>query len=80
MSEHEALLDHLHTLEGMVVLSGYDSPLYNDVLAGWHKESRQARVSAGRGTGLRTECVWVNPMCQEALRDGAVGKHHTRRI
>lgn len=77
--EHEALLAHLQTLEGAVVLSGYDSALYNDVLTGWHKEVRQARVSAGRGTGLRTECVWLNPVCQDALRFGSIGKHHTSR-
>ncbi|MFM2623611.1 DNA adenine methylase [Vibrio owensii] len=79
VKEHETLLAHLPALEGAVVLSGYDSELYNDVLVGWQKATRQARVSAGRGTGLRTECVWINPMCQEALRDGAVGKHHTSR-
>ncbi|MEZ9004988.1 DNA methyltransferase [Vibrio tasmaniensis ZS-17] len=77
--EHETLLAHLQSLQGSVVLSGYDSDLYNDVLVGWYKETRQARVSAGRGTGLRTECVWINSVGQEALRAGSVGKHHTSR-
>lgn len=27
-----------------------------------------ARISAGRGTGLRTECLWLNPQTLEQSR------------
>ncbi len=77
MDEHETLLCQLQGLQGMVVLSGYDSTLYNDVLTGWQKHTRQARISAGRGTGIRTECVWLNSQSVEALQVGSIGKHHT---
>lgn len=57
---HEQLLAVARTLNGMVMISGYDSDLYNDMLTGWTKTTKPARISAGRGTKLRTECLWIN--------------------
>lgn len=65
--DHIELLTHLNKAKGMVVLSGYPSDIYNDLLVGWKLEEKQARISAGKGTGIRTECVWLNPQCQERL-------------
>jgi len=65
--QHAELLDVLLELEGFVVLSGYSSELYNTKLRDWTKYETKARISASRGTGLRTECVWVNPACRAAL-------------
>lgn len=78
-SDHETLLQELKKLDGSIVLSGYPSDLYNDLLSDWKLESKQARISAGSGTGLRTECVWLNPACTENLKRGCVGMHHTSR-
>lgn len=64
-SEHEALISELLELEGFVVLSGYDCDLYNDLLSSWTKRAKTARISAGRGTSTRVECVWINPNCHE---------------
>lgn len=64
---HEDLLAALQTLQGFVVLCGYDSDTYNDLLPGWERHSTVARISAGRGVGLRTEVVWLNPACSQAL-------------
>lgn len=61
--EHEHLLQCLTSIDGMVVLSGYDSELYNDHLSSWRKETKSARISAGKGTGIRQECLWVSPNC-----------------
>lgn len=58
--DHDELLTTILSLRGHVVLSGYDNELYNDRLGGWRKETKQARISAGRGTGIRTECLWLN--------------------
>nr|WP_244922791.1 DNA adenine methylase [Xenorhabdus cabanillasii] len=66
--EHVYLLSTLKNCDGMVVLSGYDSALYNDLLPGWRKEEKTARISAGKGTGLKTECLWISPYCDEMLR------------
>lgn len=61
------LLSVLQDLRGMVVLSGYESDLYRDKLAGWESHRTRSRISAGRGTVLRIEVVWLNPACSEAL-------------
>lgn len=65
--DHRALLDRLLQVQGMVVLSGYPSELYNDALASWPRASTNARISAARGTAVRTECLWLNPACVRAL-------------
>lgn len=65
--QHVELLDVLLELEGFVVLSGYPSALYSDRLSGWEQCQTKARISAGRGTALRTEVVWINPACSRAL-------------
>lgn len=65
--DHAELLGVLRELQGMVVLSGYASDLYAGELPGWISHSTSARISSGRGTGLRTEVVWLNPACAAAL-------------
>lgn len=63
---HQRLLDLLQAVDGMVVLCGYDSPLYAG-LVGWERHTTESRISGGRGTSLRTEVVWLNPACSAAL-------------
>lgn len=65
--EHSELLECVKQLTGMVVVSGYDSELYNDTLAGWRRAEKSSRISAGRGTKVRQECLWISPTCDEAL-------------
>ena len=67
-AEHRQLLGTLLELEGMVVLSGYPSDLYAELLPGWIMHSVSARISAGRGTALRQECLWLNPACANKSR------------
>jgi len=62
--QHAELLDALLELEGMVLLSGYPSAFYDTRLKGWARYETKSRISAGRGTALRTECLWVNPAAQ----------------
>lgn len=66
--DHETLLTTLLTLKGFVVLSGYETDLYHDYLGGWEKHRTKARISASRGTSIRTECVWLNASCAELQR------------
>ena len=47
-------------LQGMVVLSGYPSPLYEDALTGWARIEREALAD---GAAPRTEVLWLNPLC-----------------
>lgn len=74
--EHDQLLKELLQLEGMVIVSGYRSPLYEELLKDWDSRSISARISAGRGTALREEVIWLNPKCanktsQMKLFDGS---------
>lgn len=71
--DHLELLEVLQNLQGMVVLSGYESELYSERLAEWRRFSTSARISAGRGTALRTEVVWLNPACWRALQHSRGG-------
>lgn len=66
-AEHRELLDALQNLAGMVVLSGYPNPLYDEALQGWERHTTTARISGGRGTATREEVIWLNPSCARAL-------------
>ncbi len=64
LAEHEALLSCLNSLDGMVVLSGYDSPLYRAALPGWQQVAADTLGSGAQGSVSRTECLWINPAAQ----------------
>lgn len=60
-AQHGELLAFLQTLEGMVVLSGYPHPLYDDALKGWARMQRKALAD---GAKKRIEVLWINPAAQ----------------
>ncbi|SCM79855.1 putative methyltransferase [uncultured Pleomorphomonas sp.] len=62
--DHAVLLDVLRGLSGMVVLSGYSHPLYDDTLAGWHRLELDTYADGARP---RTEVLWLNQACRGAL-------------
>jgi len=59
--DHAELLTFLRGLSGMVVLSGYPSELYEEILTGWH---RVKRIAMADGARERTEVLWINPACK----------------
>lgn len=65
--DHVQLLDQIQNIQGMVLLSGYDSDLYNDTLIDWEKVTFKSRASSGAGTVIRNECVWIKPGSQNGL-------------
>lgn len=65
--QHMELLGVLKNLQGMVVLSGYASELYERELADWQAHTTGSRISAGRGTAVKTEVLWINAACQQRL-------------
>lgn len=67
IGDHVELLKALKAVSGMVVVSGYDHPLYNHELRSWKKVTTNARISSSRGTAVRQECLWINPACENAL-------------
>jgi DNA adenine methylase len=62
--DHAQLLVFLRGLEGMVVLSGYPSEIYDDALHDWRRVEREALAD---GAAKRTEVLWVNPLCASRL-------------
>ena len=69
-AEHVELLDLLKRVEGSVVLSGYASPLYDSVLAGWERHEFEMPNHAGQGRRKqrRQEVVWVRRSALHAKR------------
>lgn len=64
---HRRLLAALKAVDGMVVLCGYRNEIYDLELEGWTRHETAARISGGRGTSIRTEVVWLNKACVDAL-------------
>jgi DNA adenine methylase len=65
-ADHRALAAQLHQVAGMVVLSGYACPLYDDEL--YPDWQRHEKAHFADGARPRTEVVWLNAACSEALR------------
>lgn len=63
--DHRQLATTLGNAAGMVVLSGYACPLYDDELyASWHRVERPALADGARP---RTEVLWLNDAARDAL-------------
>jgi len=56
-ADHVKLLEALRDHPGPVLLSGYESGLYQEVLSDWHKETISSTDQKGRP---RVECLWMN--------------------
>ena len=63
--DHRALAEGLRALRGMVVLSGYPCDLYDqELFSDWERHECRALAD---GAKERTEVIWLNPACSEAL-------------
>lgn len=63
--DHVALLELLRELPCSVMVSGYESELYNDMLSGW----RRVRFDAKTHVDMRQEWVWMNYSEPTVLHD-----------
>lgn len=61
---HRALAAVLQSTIGMVVISGYDCALYDELYAGWERHERDHLADGAR---KRIEVVWLNAACSSAL-------------
>lgn len=62
-ADHSELLVRLQAVQGMVLLSGYRSPLYDGMLESWTRLEMRARA---QGNLPRVEVVWLNPAAAAA--------------
>lgn len=56
--EHEELSDFLKSVKGNVIVSGYASPLYDRLYAGWRTETKETVCD---GAKKRIEKLWIKP-------------------
>lgn len=57
-ADHANLLSKIFSLKGMVIISGYENDIYNDLLQNWKKVQRKAFAD---GAKTRTEILWISP-------------------
>jgi len=76
-ADHEELLHLIGRLQGMVVLSGYASKLYDSTLVGWDRVEKIVKCHSSPTCRIkhldkpeRTEVVWRNPQCASAQQRG----------
>ena len=55
--DHVELLETLKIHRGPVLISGYDTDLYNDMLSDWHKEETETHNQVG---SRKQEILWMN--------------------
>lgn len=65
--EHIELAVVLYQVKGMVIISGYDCPLYQILYGHWAMVKREAFADGARS---RTELMWMNAAAM-AHRSGA---------
>lgn len=56
--QHRELAAVLHAIKGMAIVSGYPSPLYEEIYRGWETRTCRAVTDASQNV---TECLWLNP-------------------
>jgi len=74
-ADHIALLELLKRLPCHVILSGYPSALYDELLRDWHHLELQVMNQAG----VRTEKLWFNFTPERLFWAGYAGKNFTDR-
>lgn len=57
IEQHEQLIDAILKIKGKVVISGYDSELYNSKLKDWHIETTRNMIDSRI---KKTEILWMN--------------------
>ena len=73
--DHIELLELLKTLPCNVILSGYPSALYDDLLVGW----RSLELQVMNQGGVRTEKLWFNFIVDRVHWASYAGKNFTDR-
>lgn len=58
--QHRELARVIHSIQGMAIISGYPSKLYDELYQDWNCVTR----ASSKDNGIRetTECLWLNPL------------------
>lgn len=57
IDDHKRMLSLITQSRAKIIISGYESDLYNTELQGWHKDSIMSRTTS---TEMATETIWFN--------------------
>lgn len=72
LDQHQHLAAALTDCRATVVLSGYPSPTYDQLYAGWHRYELAAATSQGGTHQPRTEVLWSNRPLSTAAIDNSL--------
>lgn len=64
-ADHRELSAALHAVQGMVVISGYQCELYEELYADWQRVECKSFADGARE---RKECLWLSPNCELGQR------------
>jgi len=62
--DHIDMAERVHRLKSMVIISGYNCPLYDDLYKDWRKVEKTSMADGGRE---RVECLWINRLDKNSL-------------
>lgn len=65
--QHRELAAALADCKATVVLSGYHSPLYDELYTGWHRYEQQSMTGNAKAAKDRTEVLWANTRLGDQL-------------
>ncbi len=66
--DHRVMAECLHSLQGTVVLSGYPSPLYDELFTGWERREKETHADGARD---RVEVLWIKQATRAGAGEGA---------
>jgi DNA adenine methylase len=64
LDDHRVLLSSLPAIKGAVVISGYETQLYDEALLGWRRVTIAAMAD---GAAKRTEVLWLNARAADQI-------------
>lgn len=81
---HRELAQVLHSVEGMVVISGYHSPLMQELYGDWEHIEAPKKKAASTNTNPnakqdRVEVLWTNPAYQKAFSTASEWKTNKKQ-
>lgn len=59
--QHKELAALLNSVEAMVVVSGYDCELYQELYQGWEKIQWRSLINGAKRSAVET--LWISPNC-----------------
>ena len=66
--DHREMAAVARNLTGMVIVSGYTCPLYEELFGDWAISTRETNANGQNGPVRRQEVLWINPAAEKRRR------------